>query len=46
MFSAPKAKRQVHEREDPGLSLAREVSEAMPAERVRLERKLRDQNKN
>jgi len=38
MFSAPKAKRQVHELKTPQASLLVEEAEAMPAESVRLER--------
>jgi hypothetical protein len=36
MFSAPKAKRQVHELKTPQASLLAEETEAMPAESVRL----------
>jgi hypothetical protein len=39
MFSAPKAKRQVHEVKTPQASLLVEEAETMPAESVRLKRK-------
>jgi len=39
MFSAPKAKRQVHELKTPQASLLVEEAAAMPAESVRLKRK-------
>jgi hypothetical protein len=38
-FSAPKAKRQVHELKTPQESLLDEEAEVMPAESVRLQRK-------
>jgi len=45
MFSAPKAKRQVHELKTPQASLLVEETEAMPAESVRLKRNSTSLNK-